>query len=1087
MPWDTKAQMQQPEIFIAYRHDDSPDAAGRLADALRREFGDEAVFIDVSGPRGVDFRDKIAAALHSCVVVVWVIGRHWLRVQDESGRRRLDDPADTHARELATALERGISVVPVLMRGAEMPEQTALPEALKSLAFLTKIDLSVESWDYQVPQVVASISHVVRPSVDPSSHRVQPPPPLLATQKREEAIDDINRCIGEAMHVVIGGPPGIGKTRLLHSLRTSHPRAGHVRLGGSGAEAMRELRLGLHAHHGAGEFPLDDEAGISALRKAVPPGTLLLVDDADEPESVQAAQRVARFIDGLTVVVTSRRAHEFRGFRRLKLLRLRADEAANIIDGYALDATERSDVLRIVDGNPLRIRVLADAVKHGGTMDEEDDPLRSMINRWPVGERRVLWAIAELPSVIVAEELLIEIGGLTDTGMALLRNNGAVATVDADPAGCPTLLELHPTLRDACKQVLAAVAPAEQHQLRSAVATYYASWLRTRPPFEAIDMARGNLMHLMHVLDDHPLRAELALELIGDHREDRDGYLPADPNGYLPARGLWGLLVEPVLLARLQETAAQVADFPAAQILKNLGLFCHWANRPGAELLLLSARRLYERLEDADGSATTSWLLGLVAEETGQYSAAERRYGEPLSETDDRMTLAVSYHLLGCCLYRRDRFVEARDKFQRARSYADTDEMRARIDRRLDYVELAEDGYAPTILKRLQRSREKSIELNRPLDAARCLRHIGQGQLGLDDYTTAAKNLQQACREFENLGDQRGLGATLCALATTRRLQGAEDVAWALAERSRDIARGGSDDPTIPMLSPVGVARAERELGEIAEAAEDDETAIGHRRRACNIFQAIKHPQHRVLAARLGNRRNAPIPKPRGIIFDLVDTLAATHPDEYEKVKRQISDALGVEHSRFKAAWASSRTRASTDEHWTPADRIRWVASELGANLSLRQTAELAEHESRLWTETVEIQPETRGAVARLGERYAMVLVTNGSSAMRDLPDRLGLMPYLRGSLLSCEVGVLKPQPGIYLEALQMLGLPPEECIYVGDGSDRELEGAKAVDLFAVRMLTRKKPPYNNRESLDWHATVHSLTELESRMGEDRA
>jgi FMN phosphatase YigB (HAD superfamily) len=96
--------------------------------------------------------------------------------------------------------------------------------------------------------------------------------------------------------------------------------------------------------------------------------------------------------------------------------------------------------------------------------------------------------------------------------------------------------------------------------------------------------------------------------------------------------------------------------------------------------------------------------------------------------------------------------------------------------------------------------------------------------------------------------------------------------------------------------------------------------------------------------------------------------------------------------------------------------------------------------------------------------------------------DQARLAPLLRASLLSCEVGVLKPRPGIYLKALEKLELPPQDCIYVGDGSDRELEGAKAVGLFAVRMLAHRRPPYSTRESLDWDATVHSLGELIERL-----
>ncbi len=1076
---------RQASIFISYRHDDSWAYASLLAKELTGRLGSARVFRDMNMKRGVDIPNQISEAINSCDVLLAVIGENWLGAHDRAGRRRLDLPRDMVALEIATALERGIHVIPVLVAGASMPDEADLPERLARLSRCLGLKLDHQSWDNQISAFIEELKRLFESLPDEDSPIPPATVPPMVTRVRQHALDEIKGYIARRTHVVIGGPPGIGKTWLLNALRAAHPalfphfpEAVHVRLEEGNTEAMRELRLALHGHYGPGEFPLDDEGGIDALRRTVPANTLLLVDNADERESVEAVLRLARFLENVTVVVTSRRAPEFRDFRRLKLLRLPTPDAEAIVSEYRLDDATRADVLRKGDGNPLMLRVHADAARHGGYLDEKEAPLRSMLERWPADEERALWIIAELPSSILAQDLLVEFGGLTHAGMALLRDNALVEPVMSAPVKRPSLLELHQTLRLACQQRLPTVPGHEQRKLRADAARYYIGWLRSRPAIEAIDMARHNLIHLMHAVDEPDLRAELALALIGDHLDD--------PDGYLPSRGLAVLLVESELRSKLEHTAALVQGLPAAQILKNLGLFCHWANDPGAELLLLSASELYNGLRDEEGSAATAWILGIVAEDTGHYAAAERLYRAPLSALSDSSTQAVRHHLMGCSLYHQERFAEARAEFERAKDHAQAPAMRVRIDRRLAYVELA-DGDTRQALEQLKDVRERSKQLKRPRDAARCMRHIGQGQLQLGELEAADETLEQARKEFEQLGDQHGLGATLCALATTRRRRGRGE-AWALAKQSRTIARGQPDEPTVPMRSPVGVARAEEELSEIAQAAGDGEAAIGHLRRACNIFEAINHPRYKDLAKRLRGRRDAPIPMPRGIVFDLVDTLAATRPKAYEHVKRQISHALDVDHARFKAAWAHSREQASTDSQWTPADRIRWVARELGAELTPQQTDQLAEHELLLWTSSVEIDPETRGVLAELREGgLEMVLVTNGSSAMRDLPNRLGLTPLLRASLLSCEVGVLKPRPGIYLEALERLGLPPGDCIYVGDGSDRELEGAKAVGLFAVRMLARAKPPYSTRESLDWDATVHSLGELVQRMGEDRA
>jgi hypothetical protein len=142
--------MSNGNIFICYRHEDSSAYAGRLADELGRRFGKERVFRDAGSQRGVDFRHQIGEAIDSCAVLVAVIGRRWLMVQDESGRRRIDHPADLVALEIAVALERDIHVIPVLVAGARMPREADLPKRLAGLAYRTAVELSDASWDHHI-------------------------------------------------------------------------------------------------------------------------------------------------------------------------------------------------------------------------------------------------------------------------------------------------------------------------------------------------------------------------------------------------------------------------------------------------------------------------------------------------------------------------------------------------------------------------------------------------------------------------------------------------------------------------------------------------------------------------------------------------------------------------------------------------------------------------------------------------------------------------------------------------------------------------------------------------------------------------
>jgi hypothetical protein len=124
-----------PGIFINYRRDDAPGAAGRLYDHLAKTFSRRELFIDVDAIKpGLDFVKQLDNEVSQCDVVLALIGPHWLNTVDEQGRQRLHGDKDYVRIEIASALKRDIPVIPVLLDGAAMPDEDQLPEDLKSLS-----------------------------------------------------------------------------------------------------------------------------------------------------------------------------------------------------------------------------------------------------------------------------------------------------------------------------------------------------------------------------------------------------------------------------------------------------------------------------------------------------------------------------------------------------------------------------------------------------------------------------------------------------------------------------------------------------------------------------------------------------------------------------------------------------------------------------------------------------------------------------------------------------------------------------------------------------------------------------------------
>jgi hypothetical protein len=117
-------------VFLSYRRADSAPYAGRICDRLGSVFGPDHVFMDVEDiAPGEDFGKGIDDTIARCQVLVAIIGPRWL----ETLRERAGED-DFIEREITAALRRDIPVIPVLVGGAAMPQETDLPPALQPLA-----------------------------------------------------------------------------------------------------------------------------------------------------------------------------------------------------------------------------------------------------------------------------------------------------------------------------------------------------------------------------------------------------------------------------------------------------------------------------------------------------------------------------------------------------------------------------------------------------------------------------------------------------------------------------------------------------------------------------------------------------------------------------------------------------------------------------------------------------------------------------------------------------------------------------------------------------------------------------------------
>ncbi|WP_432832896.1 HAD-IA family hydrolase [Dactylosporangium sp. CA-092794] len=80
---------------------------------------------------------------------------------------------------------------------------------------------------------------------------------------------------------------------------------------------------------------------------------------------------------------------------------------------------------------------------------------------------------------------------------------------------------------------------------------------------------------------------------------------------------------------------------------------------------------------------------------------------------------------------------------------------------------------------------------------------------------------------------------------------------------------------------------------------------------------------------------------------------------------------------------------------------------------------------------------------------WATALITNSWGAARPWEDMEGLFDAV---LVSCDLGVRKPEPGIYLSAADALGTQPDRCVFIDD-HPANVSAAERVGMRGIRHL----------------------------------
>ena len=119
----------------------------------------------------------------------------------------------------------------------------------------------------------------------------------------------------------------------------------------------------------------------------------------------------------------------------------------------------------------------------------------------------------------------------------------------------------------------------------------------------------------------------------------------------------------------------------------------------------------------------------------------------------------------------------------------------------------------------------------------------------------------------------------------------------------------------------------------------------------------------------------------------------------------------------------------------------------------------------------VEIFPEVHPTLEILAKTFILGVITNGNADVR----RLGLADYFAFALCAEDLGIGKPDPAPFLEALKRGGVAPGAAVHIGDHPGDDIAGAQQAGMRAI-WYNPAGNPWEAEKLPD--AEISSLTQL---------
>ena len=186
----------------------------------------------------------------------------------------------------------------------------------------------------------------------------------------------------------------------------------------------------------------------------------------------------------------------------------------------------------------------------------------------------------------------------------------------------------------------------------------------------------------------------------------------------------------------------------------------------------------------------------------------------------------------------------------------------------------------------------------------------------------------------------------------------------------------------------------------------------------------------------------------KAVVFDLWETLIDWDHEANTLMHERLRARLGFD---FYSRWNDARERYTKP--------VRTVLA--GVGVPAEAMDDVMSIRSEFVGGCLVPRPGAVDTLRRLREiGYRLGLITVCTEDVELLWPRTAFAGLFDAEVFSNSVGLSKPDPRIYLHCCALLGVEPREAVFVGDGANDELDGARRVGMEAILIHRPDTDPF---------------------------